>query len=108
MKTKEFEKVSAKLLQDCIELLNTKQVEYNSDTDDRFLEFKQAATLLGTSTEYALLSMLSKHIVSLYNLVLLEHLDLAIYTEKIKDSINYLVLLYALLIDIHKDREEPK
>jgi len=76
---------------------------------DRLSNFKKAAALQGITPERALLGMLTKHIVSVMDLV--GDIDtgkvapLPQWAEKIGDSINYHILLKAL---IHERLESGK
>lgn len=68
---------------------------------DRLSNFKRAASFLGTTPEAALIGMLNKHIVSIYDMVddldsNPQHPELQ-WNEKIGDAINYLILLKALI-----------
>lgn len=78
-------------------ILRNKGREYAS-TADRLYNFKVASRLLDTTPEKALLGMLSKHLVSVFDLIesptnrTPEMID-----EKLGDTINYFILLEAVL-----------
>ena len=99
MTTKELEAVFEEQVQRCREVLLIKGKEYTPDEADRFSSFKTAAVLQHTSQENALLGMLSKHIVSLYDMSFVgtDHYDMAVWDEKITDALNYLFILTAIL-----------
>ena len=78
------------------ETLCAKAKEYASD-GDRLHNFKVAAALAQTSPVTALGGMMLKHTVSIYDMLREENTDLELWEEKIKDHINYLFLLWALL-----------
>ena len=63
------------------------------------LAFKIAASLQGCTPKAALAGMMSKHVVSLYDMCYssLLQFDLEQWDEKITDCINYLILLKALI-----------
>ena len=94
----------------CLDLMiGSKNAEY-SRNGDKLHNFKQAAILQRCSTpEKALLGMWSKHLVSIIDIVYdldAEILpDSDVLAEKITDSINYLVLLEALIIERIQARE---
>ena len=69
------------------------------NTQDRLSAFKIAASLQGCTPKAALAGMMSKHIVSLYDMCYssLLQFDLEQWDEKITDCINYLILLKALI-----------
>ena len=94
-----------KLLEERIErtrlTLNAKAVEYASGYD-RLYNFKEAGRKLNVTPEKALQGMKIKHDVSVDDLIRLaggcpDKLTEEIINEKIGDSINYLILLEALL-----------
>ena len=66
---------------------------------DRLNAFKIAASLQGCTPKAALAGMMSKHVVSLYDMCYssLLQFDLEQWDEKITDCINYLILLKALI-----------
>ena len=99
MTTKELEAVFEEQVQRCREVLLIKGKEYTPDEADRFSSFKTAAKLQHTTQANALLGMLSKHIVSLYDMcfVGVDHYDMAVWDEKITDSLNYLFILTAII-----------
>ena len=99
MTTKELEVVFEEQVQRCREVLLQKGREYTPDEEDRFSSFKTAASLQHTTSANALLGMLSKHIVSLYDMsyVGTERFDMAAWDEKITDALNYLFILTAIL-----------
>ena len=80
-----------------VETLRNKAKEYATD-GDRLHNFKVAADVQGISPTAALAGMMAKHTVSVYDMIGTgEVYPLALWEEKIKDSINYLFLLWALL-----------
>lgn len=83
----------------CKELLVKKGKEYADEKEDRLQSFKKAAKLQGITPEQALAGMMCKHTVSVYDLIATESSDLTIWTEKITDHINYLLLLKCLIMD---------
>ena len=99
MTTKELEAVFEEQVQRCHEVLLQKGKEYTPDEADRFSSFKSAAVLQHTTQANALLCMLSKHIVSLFDMgyVGTERYDMAVWDEKITDALNYLFILTAIL-----------
>lgn len=99
MTTKELETIFEEQVQRCREVLLVKGKEYTPDEADRFSSFKTAAELQHVEPDKALLGMLSKHIVSLYDMsfVGVDHYDMAVWDEKITDSLNYLFILTAII-----------
>ena len=96
MKTPEFNDIITAMLNHCTETLITKAKEYA--TDDRLHNFKQAAHLQGITPMQALGGMMAKHTVSVYDMIASgETYPLELWEEKIGDSINYLLLLWAMV-----------
>jgi hypothetical protein len=91
-----------KFYQICRNTLGAKDIEY-ARNGDKLHNFKHAGLLERTSPERALRGMLTKHIISIYDMIEdLEggsHHTLEIWDEKLKDAINYLFLLRGLLIE---------
>lgn len=99
MNAKEFNKIIDNRLYKCCDVLCKKADEYA--TLDRLHNFKVAAELQGCTPIRALGGMMCKHTVSVYDLIndIEEGADipLELWEEKIGDSINYLLLLTALI-----------
>ena len=100
MDSQRFNKVIEKRIEQCKAVLCNKQEEYASDCD-RLHNFKVAATIEHCSPISALAGMMVKHTVSVYDLISEYEQGKAIsrdmWDEKIGDSINYLLLLTALI-----------
>lgn len=95
-----LEKIIDEQLGYCADILISKGKEYALDSD-RLLAFKKAGALQGNTPKQALLGMLSKHLVSITDMCLHSETEYPIETwaEKITDSMNYLILLKALVIE---------
>jgi len=100
----EFNTVLSDTLKKVTDMLAVKGAEYAHG--DRLSNFKQAAKLLNTSNKAALGGMLSKHIVSVFNMLQsTEQFTLDKWDEKIIDVIAYMVLLRAVISeDVHSIR----
>ena len=77
------------------ETLAAKAKEYA--TSDRLHNFKRSARLLDCSPPQALLGFLTKHLVSIVDMVQAGNHPISQWDEKIGDAINYLVLLEAIV-----------
>ena len=94
-----FEKVIDEQFTICKELLTSKSKEYDFG-EDRLHSFKVAAAMLKTTPEEALLGYLTKHIMSIYDMVPeVDKFTYEKFSEKITDTINYLLLLKGLLYE---------
>ena len=99
MKTERFENILSERLKKCIDTLSVKANEYA--TEDRLHNFKVAAELQNCTPITALAGMMAKHTVSVYDLIQKQEQGYVVtremWEEKIGDSINYLILLSALV-----------
>lgn len=99
MDTQAFNDVYAEQMALCSETLVEKAKEYASDKD-RLHNFKIAAALQECTVPDAIGRMMSKHTVSIYDMIKdPKAYSLSIWNEKIKDHINYLILLKAGLVE---------
>lgn len=99
MNSKRYNKIINDRLVKCTQLLCAKSDEYA--TDDKLHNFKVAATLQGCTPITALAGMMCKHTVSVYDLIRDNEegkkIPKELWEEKIGDSINYLLILTALI-----------
>ena len=105
MNNKTFNEILERRLAITREILQKKATEYARNDAvlgyDRLHNFNRASQMLGGSREKALIGMLAKHLVSVLDMVdSFGKEDLpttSFIDEKIGDSINYLILLEAML-----------
>jgi hypothetical protein len=104
MTQQDFERIVEEQLNTARDLLIIKGREY-SLSEDRLEVFKKAAVLQGENVKQALCGMLAKHVVSIYDMSMSRNeFTEARWTEKITDSINYLLLLKAAVMEeSHED-----
>lgn len=99
MNTVDFNELTKAQLKRCEDVLCIKADEYA--TDDRLHNFKQAALLQETTPAAALGGMMCKHTISVYDMIKgVEEgkvYPLSLWNEKITDSMNYLLLLWAIV-----------
>ena len=83
----------------CADTLQKKTKEYTGDDTDRLGAFKAAAALQHATPQRALAGMMAKHIISIYDMCFSDRktFELAVWEEKITDSLNYLFLLKAVI-----------
>jgi hypothetical protein len=100
VKAAEFDTILEERLGKIRRVLATKATEY-ATSEDRLHNFKAAGELQLCRPEAALVGMLSKHLVSVFDMVRAlnwgQRATREQWEEKIGDSINYLVLLEALV-----------
>ena len=105
MNNERFNKVFETVIDKCKNTLCKKANEYA--TEDRLHNFKVAAEIQDCTPISALGGMMAKHTVSVYDLIRKHEqgfeISKELWDEKIGDSINYLILLTALIED---DREK--
>lgn len=98
MTTETFNQVIDEQIKWCTGVLINKAEEYA--TDDRLHNFKTAAIVEHTTPIRALAGMMAKHTVSVYDTCSNDEntkYPIDLWNEKITDSINYLLLLRALV-----------
>lgn len=97
MQLERFNKVVSDQLQYTEALLKIKGAEYVK-TSDRLAAFKKAGALQNETPKQALFGMLAKHLVSISDMCSSDTDEpRERWIEKITDSINYLILLRALV-----------
>lgn len=97
MLQEEFNDIVTKQMKKCWETLFNKGNEY-SVQGDRLSHFKKAAAVMDSTPEAALFGMLSKHLISLSDMCLDKRKHpKEVWSEKITDSINYLLILAAIV-----------
>ena len=105
MTGKDFDKIRDELLKHCIILLSSKEKDYA--TQDRLHNFKLSATRQQTTPELALWYYRDKHETAIQTAIHelakngKKH-PLKKWREWVGDSINYLILLYALIAEREK------
>lgn len=109
MDSKRFNEVLEGVIDKCRHTLVAKAGEYA--TEDRLHNFKVAAEIQNCTPVGALGGMMAKHTVSVYDLIGKHDLGFEtskeMWDEKIGDSINYLLLLSALVQE-EMDNENNK
>jgi hypothetical protein len=83
----------------CRAILETKGKEYAPDEGDRLSAFKTAGSVLHRTPIQALGGQMSKHTISLFEMIENDCTDKDLWLEKLTDQINYLLLLKGLLYD---------
>lgn len=102
----EFNKVLNETIELCKNTLNAKAEEYARG--DRLHNLKRAGEKRHMTPEKALLGMQVKHEVSIDDMI--DDLDsnilnpMELWDEKIKDAINYYILLRALIVERHQNK----
>jgi hypothetical protein len=103
MNSEDFEDIFEQQVTRCREVLTAKAKEYAQDYD-RLHNFKVAGQFIQGTPEQALWGFLVKHLVSLSDMIPTsssnEGYSTDLWDEKIGDSINYLILLRALVYDM--------
>jgi hypothetical protein len=109
MKYEDFNKLVEVILDECRQTLSKKATEYATDAD-RLHNFKQAAAIENSTPEKALRGMLTKHIVSVYDMITQvesgKSFPLPLWREKCGDIRNYMILLEALVAERTKNVKE--
>lgn len=102
MTAEKFEEIISTQIVRCETILCSKAEEYA--TADRLHNFKVAGALQGISPVQALMGMMTKHTVSVADMCMSgEAYPQELWDEKITDSINYLLLLSALVREANNE-----
>lgn len=106
MEAKVFDELVAKRIGKCVDILCQKAEGYAAP-EDRLHNFKVAAALQGITPREAIRGMMAKHTVSVYDMCknATVYSD-AVWDEKLTDSINYLLLLEAIIQDENTEKAE--
>jgi len=108
MNNKDFEKLVDEQFEMCKSVLCNKSKEYDFG-EDRLHSFKVASQLLKSTPEEALMGYLTKHIMSLYDMVPeIDKFSYDKFNEKIVDILNYCLLLKGLLYERKKIDESSR
>lgn len=112
LNTKQLEEVIDAQLDNCRNVLLQKGNEYapasqEDNDEDRLKHFEKAASIMNTTRKRALFNLMSKHLISISDLTAEEDTEypISLWEEKITDTINYLLLLKAIVIE---DNEKTK
>lgn len=98
MNQNQFNDIFESTVSRCRNVLCSKAKEYA--TEDRLHNFKQAGHIQEVTPVQALAGMMAKHTVSIYDMARSnDPYPESLWNEKITDSINYLILLRALIED---------
>lgn len=103
MNQEQFEELLTARIKAIRAILSSKNKEYATD-EDKLHNFKRAGKMLQCSPEQALIGMLTKHIISILDIVDKieynnEYPRRKLLEEKATDAINYLILLEALIVE---------
>lgn len=96
MKEKRFYKLTDKLILDCMEIMRSKGTAY-SGLEDKLGNFKRVAKTLALNPRQVWYVYFAKHLDALSAFLRGEYRDSEPIGGRIKDLINYLFLLHALL-----------
>lgn len=105
MKKELFDTIVNEQMNHCESILIDKAKEYA--TDDRLHNFKVAAGLKHETPQEALLGMMAKHTISIYDMCQSKEVfPMDTWIEKITDHINYLILLRAVMTEDTQKRNQ--
>ena len=107
MNAERFEQVFDEQMKICADVLLSKSKEYAIKNEDRLQHFKRTAGFLKTTPEDALVGMLSKHLISVVDMCRDTETTYPLeqWTEKLTDTINYLLLLKGIVVEKDEARK---
>jgi hypothetical protein len=91
-----FNEIFEQRVQQSRDTLVAKSKEY-ATVGDRLHNFKVGAEFMGCTQEYYALSLATKHLVSIRDMVLTGNIDRGMIDEKLGDAVNYMILIEAIL-----------
>jgi len=93
-----FRKLAENRFKVCLDLMCGKKNEEYSRNNDKLHNFKRTALIEDLTPEMALLGMMTKHLVSIIDICQDSELpEKALLAEKVTDTVNYLILLEAII-----------
>ena len=94
-----FNKIIDGQIEECRRILAARGEQY-ACCEDKLHNFKTAAALQGCTMTQALVGMLAKHTVSVYDMCMShDKFPFSVWREKITDHINYLLILIAIIAE---------
>lgn len=101
MNTNTFNEVVEAQIKLCTDILCKKAGEYaDNENDERLHNFKSVAGFTGQDPKTVLFGMWAKHLASVKDMCLSdEHYSMDTWNEKLTDTINYALLLKALVVE---------
>lgn len=107
MNSEQFEKIIGEQIETCKGILLKKAGEYATG-GDRLHNFKAASGMMGCDPKEALAGMMAKHTISVYDMCRSgQSYPIELWSEKITDHINYLLLLKAAVVEELMSHEDP-
>ena len=104
MNTTKFNKIVKETFEDCKSTLTQKRLEY-APQKDRFHNFKESAKLLNSTPQKAAVGIAIKQFQSVIDLCGAKGIyGKDLIDEKIKDSINYLLLIKGILYEEYDEQ----
>ncbi len=104
-----FEELANELLSIAEKIRTIKVKEYKG-TEDRLIAFRRAGALIGEDAITALTGIMSKHTISIYDMISDDPCSHSLnqWEEKLCDQINYLLLLYAAIREEFEEISEKE
>lgn len=98
MNSNQFKEICDAQFEYCLEVLGVKANEYVISTD-RLKFIKDGALLLRCNNKEAVYALMSKHLISIRDMCQQDSQNYTKWLEKITDTINYLLLLKAVIYE---------
>ena len=105
MEPKEFYELTGKIIDDCMKIMKSKGIAY-SGVEDKFGNFKRIAKNLSMSPKQVWYVYFAKHLDSLTAYLRGEYSDNEPILGRIQDLINYLFLLYGMIVEEMKPNSD--
>lgn len=108
MTNEKFYKFVAEFLDQCIGTMKSKGDTYAGAGQDKFANFKRLAAKLGLHEFQVLMVYMQKHLDAIESFIREEYNDPEPISGRIKDAINYLLILYGMIRESTQESMEGK
>jgi len=97
MTTSKFYTIVNSFLDECLETMQKKGDTYAGEGQDKFANFKRIASTFGIDQKFVAMVYLSKHLDAIASYMRKEYNDPESIEGRIKDAINYLLIIYGMI-----------
>jgi len=108
MTNEKFYELVERVLDDCVDIMRSKGDAYAGKDQDKFANFNRLASKLGLNRTKIWMVYFQKHMDALDSFLRGEYNDPEPIEGRIKDAVNYLLLLYGMIQETNPIAKEEK
>jgi len=108
MTNEKFYELVERVLDDCVDIMRSKGDAYAGKDQDKFANFNRLASKLGLNRTKIWMVYFQKHMDALDSFLRGEYNDPEPIEGRIKDAVNYLLLLYGMIQETNPMAKEEK